>query len=67
MSGNFDQAKYINEWGKENMALVGSRYKKDFVEEYREALKKLNLKNSDVIRNMMLEIIERSKKEKKND
>lgn len=60
----FDQAKYMQEWSKKNMALVSARYKKEFVEEYRNSLKKLNLTNSDVIRNMMNEIIEKAKKEK---
>lgn len=56
----FDQNRYNNEWGKENMALVGARYKKEFVNEYKKALKKLDLKNSDVIREMMKETIEKA-------
>lgn len=58
----FDQAKYNNEWGKENLALVGSRYKKEFVEEFRAALKTLDLKQSDVIRDMMSDIINKASK-----
>lgn len=57
----FNQAKYNNEWGKENLALVGSRYKKEFVEEFRAALKTLDLKQSDVIRKMMQETIDKAK------
>lgn len=57
----FDQKKYVNEWSKENMALVGARYKKEFVEEYKTAAKQLGLRTSDLIRQMMLDVIEQAK------
>lgn len=62
--GAFDQSQYMNEWSKENMLAVSARYKKEFVEEFREALKTLGFKQSDVIRNMMQEIIEQAKDKK---
>ena len=58
----FDQQKYQNNWNKKNMKLVGSSYKAEFVEEFRNALKTLGLKQSDVIRQMMLDTIEKAQK-----
>ena len=56
-------ANRINGWKKENMALVGASYKKEFVQEFREACKKLDLRQSDLIRAMMEQTIEKAKKE----
>lgn len=56
-------ADRINGWKKEHMALVGASYKKEFVQEFKEACKKLDLKQSDLIRDMMEQIIEKAKKE----
>lgn len=53
----FDQIAYINDWSKKNMSSVSARYKKEFVEEFKQACKKLNVKQSDVIREMMQNII----------
>jgi len=57
----FDQAKYIADWTKDNMKQVGSKYKTEFVDEYKAALVKLGLKNSDVIRQAMQDVIEKAK------
>ncbi len=57
----FDQQKYVNNWAKQNMKSVSAQYKAEFVTEYKEALKKLGLKNSDMIRTMMQEIIAKAK------
>lgn len=57
----FDQNKYMQEWSKENMLAVSVRYNKQFVEDFREALKVLNLKQSDVIRVAMQDIIDKAK------
>jgi antitoxin component of RelBE/YafQ-DinJ toxin-antitoxin module len=57
----FDQNAYINDWAKKNMGSISARYKKEFVEEFKEACRKLNLKQSDVIRNMMQNIINQAK------
>lgn len=48
------------QWRKANMKMVGAVFKKEFVEDYREACKKLGIKQSDPIRNAMLETIEQS-------
>lgn len=56
-------ANRLNSWKKENMALVGASYKKEFVQEFKEACKKLDLRQSDLIRTMMEEIIEKANKE----
>ena len=57
-----DKYKLQKDWQKENMKQVKASYKKDFVLEFREALEKLNLKQSDVLRQAMHDIIEESKK-----
>lgn len=54
-------ANRLNSWKKENMALVGASYKKEFVQEFREACKKLDLRQSDLIRAMMEQTIEKTK------
>ena len=51
------QAKY----DKANMISVSARYKKDFVEEFRNACKILGVKQSDVIRQTMEDTINKSK------
>ena len=53
------QAKY----DRANMVSVSARYKKDFVEEFRNACKNLGIKQSDVIRQAMEETISKSKQE----
>lgn len=57
----FDQGKYIQAWSKENMLTVNQKFKKEFVIQFREACKKLGLKQSEVIRTAMQEIIEKAK------
>lgn len=57
----FDSTAYRQEWNKQNMKSVGASYKADFVNEYKEAAKKLGLKTSDLIRQMMQEVIEKAK------
>jgi len=66
MSEKFNQTKYINEWAKENMATVIGRYKKDFVAEFKEACKALGIKQSDVIRQAMIDTIEKAKEKDEN-
>ena len=61
MSEKFNQSKYINEWAKENMGTVMGKYKKDFVAEFKDACKTLGISQSDVIRQAMIETIEKSK------
>lgn len=58
----FNQQSYQNDWKKQNMKTVSASYKADFVDEYKAALKKIGQKNSEAIRMMMEEVIERAKK-----
>lgn len=51
----------MQQWQKENMLSVKVAYKKDFVIEFRDACRKLGLKQSDVIRNAMQKVIDQSK------
>ena len=60
-SGNFNQAKYNQQWAKENMKTLNMRYKTEFVDEFREACKKLGVKQSDVVRQAMIQTIEEAK------
>jgi hypothetical protein len=61
MSEKFDQQKYIQEWKKQNMKTITGTYKKEFVEEFKEACKKLGLTQSAVFRKAMEEVIEEAK------
>lgn len=61
MSEKFNQSKYNAQWQKENMKSISVRYNSEFVDEFREALIKLNLKQSDVIRETMQTIIDKAK------
>ena len=56
----FDQAKYMREWQKENMKQVKASYKAEFVEEFKNACKKLNIKQSDVFRKAMQDTIKKA-------
>lgn len=56
----FDQSKYNYQWQKEKMLSVSVRYNKDFVLEFREALDKLGIKQSDVFRKAMQEVIDKA-------
>lgn len=55
----------MNDWKKKNMKLVGASYKSEFVDEFKEACKILGIKQSDLIREMMENIIQKSKEKKK--
>lgn len=61
-SGNFNQAKYMQEWAKENMSTVMGKYSKDFVNEFKQACKVLGISQSQVIREAMIKTIEEAKK-----
>ena len=56
----FNQSKYNYEWQKEKMLSISVRYNKEFVEEFRKALDKLELKQSEVIRKAMQEVIDQA-------
>ena len=61
-SKKFDQSKYMYQWQKENMKSVSVRYNAAFVDEFRNSLDKLGLKQSDVIRDAMISVIEQARK-----
>ena len=65
MKKEFDQIQYQNSWIKENNATVKASFKKEFVQEFKEACKALNKSQSSVIRDAMEETIKKSKKEGK--
>lgn len=50
----------MREWQKENMKQVKASYKTEFVDEFKEACKKLGIKQSDVIRKAMQDTIEKA-------
>lgn len=59
----FDPVAYRQEWNRQNMKSVGASFKADFVIEYKEAAKKFGMKTSDLIRQMMQDVIDRSKEQ----
>lgn len=59
-SGNFDQAKYMAEWRRENMRTINGIYKAEFVDEFKTACKKLNVSQSEVFRQAMEETIKKA-------
>lgn len=61
----FDQMEYIKEWGKKNMVAISGKYKKEFVQSFRDACKFLGIKQSDVFRNAMQNVIDEAKKKGK--
>ncbi len=56
----FDQLAYIESWKKENMLKVSASYKKEFVQQFRDSCAKLGIKQSDVFRQAMQDIIEKA-------
>lgn len=56
----FDDVKYRQEWNKQNMKMVAASYKKEFVDEFKDACKSLGIKQSEVIRKAMEETIEKA-------
>lgn len=65
MNGNkekFNQAKYVAQWKKEHMKMVGAMYTNEFANEFKLACKKLNLVQSQVFRKAMEDVIEEAKK-----
>lgn len=56
----FDSIAYRQEWNKKNMKSVGASYRAEFVDEYKAAAKKLGLKTSDLIRQVMEDVIKQA-------
>lgn len=61
MEEKFNQQEYIKEWKKKNMKQVKATYKTEFVDEFKEACAKLGIKQSDVIRKAMQDVIDQAK------
>ncbi len=59
----FDQNEYIKQWSKENMTRISGSYKKEFVQSFRDACKKLGIKQSDVYREAMQAVIDQANKQ----
>ena len=59
--GQFNQSEYNKQWSKDNMSCINVRYTTSFVLEFRDALKKLGLKQSHVIKQVMQEVIDKAK------
>lgn len=64
MNEKFNQKEYNKKWDKENMGVVKASFKKDFVTEFKDACKTLDIKQSDAIREMMQTIINKAKEQK---
>lgn len=61
MEEKFNQMKYQEEWKKKNMKRVSALFKNEFVDEFKEACAKLGIKQSDVIRKAMQDVIDQAK------
>ena len=48
-------------YDKANMAMVGAKYKKEFIKEFKEACKSLGITQSEVIRKAMQATIDKAK------
>lgn len=62
MSEKFNQKEYIKKWSRENMKQVKVSYKSEFVDEFKSSCSKLGLKQSDVFRKAMQDIIDKANK-----
>lgn len=59
---SFNENEYKREWKKENMKVVKATFKNDFVIQFKNACKSLNITQAEVIRKAMEDIIEKAKK-----
>lgn len=57
----FDQNAYIAQRTKENMTTVTGRYKNEFVQEFKEACAFLGVKQSQIFKQAMQEVIDKAK------
>lgn len=56
----FDQIKYQNQWIQSRYAKVGGSYPKKFVNDFKDACKKIGCTQSEVFRKAMEEVIEKA-------
>ena len=62
-NNNYD---YMAKWAKENMKTINTKYKADFVNEFKQACKDLGILQSDVFRKAMQETIKKAQKKAGN-
>ncbi|MFV0379474.1 MAG: hypothetical protein ACK5KQ_01430 [Anaerorhabdus sp.] len=58
----FNQREYNYNWDKANMATVNTKFKKDFVNEFKAACKVLEISQSQAVKKGMQEIIDEANK-----
>lgn len=61
-----DKYKAQKKYAKEHIKKLGCSYPSEFVDDFRDACKKLKIKQSDVIREAMEAVIEKAKKDQSN-
>lgn len=57
----FDPVRYRMDWNKKNMKTISGLYRKEFVDEFKEACKVLGITQSSVFREAMEETIRKAK------
>lgn len=57
----FNQTKYVNEWLQKNYTCVSAKYPSEYVDQFRDACKKLGVSQSKVFREAMQAVIEKAK------
>lgn len=63
MNKKFNQTEYQAEWDKKNMMYVNTKFRRDFVLEFKTACKKLGITQSEVIRKAMEETIKKAEEQ----
>ncbi len=58
-----DKYKAQKKYAKKHIKKLGCSYPSEFVDDFRDACKKLKIKQSDVIREAMEAVIEKAKKD----
>lgn len=58
----FNENEYKREWRKENMKSVRASFKKDFVDQFKDACKILGISQADAIREAMNNTIQKADK-----
>lgn len=61
MNNKFNQAEYTKQWDKENMSRITGKYKKEFVDLFKQSCNKLGITQSEVFKKAMQETIVKAK------
>ena len=61
-----DKYKAQKKYAKKHIKKLGCSYPSEFVDDFRDACKKLKIKQSEVIRKTMEAVIEKAKKDQSN-